>query len=292
MAGEGGAGREAVGRHYAEVARMVREAETDEATGFHVVTESRAACSLADRSEAFNLYEERLVQGIPEKALIASRGCGDPVSQANLQPGETVLDLGCGGGVDAIIAARLVGGEGRVYGLDMTPEMLQLARENAESAGAQNITYIEGLIEDIPLSDQSVDVVLSNCVINLSDDRPAALREALRVLKPGGRFVVSDIVEFEPVDPAVRADVCAIAGTTNGMLLASDYAHLLQEVGFARATIEPKTVYTTAVLREKAERKGRQDHFARLEGHDVDSKTGSVIITAYAPGRMCQSSDE
>ncbi len=276
-----GAVREKIEKHYAEVAQMVRDAGTDEETGFRIVSDTRMACSLADRSEAFNIYDERLVEGIPEKALVASRGCGDPVSQAQLQPGETVLDLGCGGGVDAIIASRLVGDEGKVYGLDMTPEMLALARENSKIAGTRNVDYIEGLIEDIPLDDGSVDVVLSNCVINLSDDRPSALREAARVLKPGGRFVVSDIVEFEPLPIEARNDVCAIAGTTNGMLSVDAYASLLEEAGFSRASIEPKTIYTLDVLREKAERKGRMDSFSRIEGFDISGKTGSVIIAAW-----------
>ena len=272
--------RDNVEQHYAEVARMVRDAEKDPATGFHIVRESRAACAIDERSEAFDIYEERLVEDIPEKALVASRGCGDPVSKAEIQPGETVLDLGCGGGVDAIIAARLVGATGKVYGLDMTADMLALASENARVAGVDNIEYIEGLIEDIPLPDEAVDVVVSNCVINFSDDREAVLREALRVLKPGGRFVVSDIVEFEPVPEAARADLCAIAGTTNGMMSAEGYLQLLQQVGFSGATVEPKTVYTLSVLREKAERKGRMAHFERIADADVDSKTGSAIITA------------
>ena len=277
--------RETVKGHYAEVARMAQEAEVDSETGFRIVRESRVACTPDARSEAFDIYEERLVEGIPEKALIASRGCADPVSRANLQPGERVLDLGCGGGVDAIIAARLVGETGKVYGLDMTPDMLALARENADAAGMRNIAYIEGLIEDIPLPDSSVDVVVSNCVINFSDDRPRVLREALRVLSPGGRLVVSDIVEFAPVPEGARADLCAIAGTTNGMLSADEYARLLGEVGFASAEIEPKTVYTREVLREKAERKGRMAHFERIADADVDAKTGSVVITAHRAHR-------
>lgn len=273
--------REDVERHYAEVARMVQDAEKDPATGFHIVHESRATCAIDERSEALNIYEERLVEGVPEKALVASRGCGDPVSKANLQPGETVLDLGCGGGVDAIIAARLVGEAGKVYGLDMTTDMLALASENARVAGVDNIEYIEGLIENVPLPDATVDVVVSNCVINFSDDRLAVLSEALRVLKPGGRFVVSDIVEFGPVPEAAREDLCVIAGTTNGMLSAEGYLQLLQQVGFAGATVEPKTVYTLDVLREKATRKDRMAHFDRIADADVDSKTGSVIITAF-----------
>lgn len=272
--------RENVEKHYAEVARMVRDSVEDSETGFHVVRDTRSVCAIDESSEAYEIYEDRVVAGIPEKALVASRGCGDPVAKARLQPGETVLDLGCGGGVDAIIAARLVGDAGHVYGLDMTADMLALARDNAKAAGVGNITYVEGLIEDIPLPDESVDVVLSNCVINFSDDRPAVLREALRVLVPGGRFVVSDIVEFEPVPAAAREDLCAIVGTTNGMLGADEYARLLQQTGFASATVEPKTIYTRDVLCQKAERKGRQQHFERLVDADVDAKTGSVIIVA------------
>ena len=276
-----GSARNRVADHYAEVARMVEDAREDEESGFYIVQETRSACSLEDRSEAFNVYEERVIEGIPRRALLASRGCADPVSQADLQPGETVLDLGCGGGVDAIIASRLVGPEGRVFGLDMTTEMLDLARSNSEAAGARNITYVEGIIEDIPLPDQSVDVVLSNCVINFSEDRPAALGEAFRVLAPGGRFVVSDIVEFEAVPEDVRPDVCAIAGTTNGMLGVEEYDRLLTQIGFSRVTINPKTVYTMDVLQEKAQRKDRLEHFERLRDADVDSKTGSVVIFAF-----------
>lgn len=272
--------KEDIERHYAEVARMVNQAEKDPVTGFHIVRDSRAACAIDEQSEALSIYEERLVEGIPEKALVASRGCGDPVSKADLQPGEAVLDLGCGGGVDAIIASRLVGRAGKVYGLDMTADMLALARENTQAAGADNITYIEGLIEDIPLPDESVDVVVSNCAINFSDDRPAVLREALRVLKPGGRFVVSDIVEFEPVPEAAREDLCIIVGTTNGMLGAEEYLRLLEEVGFTSATIEAKTIYTREVLCEKAQRKNRKRHLDRIVDQDIDSKTGSTLIVA------------
>lgn len=272
--------RDSVERHYAEVAKMARNAVKDAATGFNVVAESRNACAIDGSTDALEIYGERIVEGIPERALIASRGCADPVSRAELQAGETVLDLGCGGGVDAIIASRLVGACGRVYGLDMTEEMLGLARENAETAGVGNVEFLRGFIEDVPLPDGSVDVVLSNCVINFSDDRAAVLSEALRVLKPGGRLVVSDIVEFEPVPEAVREDLCAIAGTTNGMLSADGYERLLLECGFSAVSIEPKTVYTLEVLREKALRKGRDSHYANIAGSDVDSKTGSAIVMA------------
>jgi SAM-dependent methyltransferase len=272
--------QEGVRQHYAHVAQMVRSSTTDATSGFHIVPETRSSCSLEDRSEAFNIYEQRVVEGIPKKALIASRGCGDPVAKAQLRAGESVLDLGCGGGIDAIIASRLVGEDGHVFGLDMTAEMLELARENAEVAQAFNITYIEGMIEDIPLPDEAVDVVLSNCVINFSEDRPAVFREAFRVLKPGGRFVVSDIVEFEPIPPEARDDLCIIVGTTNGMLAVNTYAQLLEAAGFASAEIEPKTVYTRSVLLEKAQRKERLAQYERIAHADIDAKTGSAIITA------------
>ena len=270
-----------VQKHYAEVARMVQDAHVDEETGFYVVDETRAACSLDRKSEAFEIYDERLVEGIPHAALVASRGCADPVSRANLQPGERVLDLGCGGGVDAIIASRLVGEDGHVYGLDMTPEMIELARSNAQVAGARNIDYLEGAIERIPLPDACVDVVLSNCVINLSDDRHAALAEALRVLAPGGRFVVSDIVELAPVPAEARAALCAITGCTNGMLSVDGYHELLGKIGFCDVVIEKKTVYTTEVLQEKAQRKDRMHHFQALANYDVSARSGSVIIVAH-----------
>ena len=275
--------RNDVQKHYADVARMVQETQIDEQSGFAIVPELRSACRIDGHSEAYHIYDERLVEGIPRSALVASRGCADPVSQANLQSGERVLDLGCGGGVDAIIASRLVGDAGQVYGLDMTPEMIELAQRNAEAAQARNIEYLEGLIEHIPLPEGSVDVVLSNCVINLSDDRKAALAEALRVLAPGGRFVVSDIVEFAPVPPEAREHLCAITGCTNGMLSTDGYRALLDELGYSAVSIEPKTVYTLDVLHEKASRKGRMEHFEALSGFDVDSRCGSVIITAYKP---------
>lgn len=273
--------RQEVQNHYADVARMVQESQVDEETGFTIVPEQRNACPIDHKSEAFKIYDEQLIEGIPHAALVASRGCADPVSKADLQQGERVLDLGCGGGVDAIIASRLVGNSGHVYGLDMTPEMLELAQKNADVAKAYNIDYIEGLIEHIPLADASVDVVLSNCVINLSDNRPAALAEALRVLAPGGRFVVSDIVEFSPVPPKAAPHLCAIAGCTNGMLSVDEYQQLLCELGFSDIYIEPKTIYTMDVLREKAQRKERLEHFSAIEHEAVDSCCGSAIIVAY-----------
>ena len=272
--------QERVREHYAKVAEMVQNAsQTPE--GFNIVKESRSLCSLENKSEALNIYAEELIEGIPQKALIASRGCADPVSCANLVNGEHVIDLGCGGGIDAIIASRLVGESGKVYGLDMTAEMLKLAKENAKAANAQNIEYIKGTIEDIPLPDNSVDVVLSNCVINFASDKRRVLSEALRILKVGGRFVVSDIVSFEEVPQNAMEDICYITGCANGMYSAQDYLGTLQKCGFKSGTIEPKTIYTKEVLHEKAQRKDRMDAYMRIKDMQIDSKVGSAIIYAY-----------
>ena len=220
------------------------------------------------------------MDGIPKRALVASRGCADPVSRAQLQVGERVIDLGCGGGVDAIIASRMVGATGLVYGLDMTPEMVKLARENAQAAGAGNIEFIEGTIEDIPLPNACLDVVLSNCVINFAADKARVFSEAVRVLQAGGRLVASDIVCFSELPPGTENDMMALTGCTVGIPHADAYLRMLKDAGFALAELEPKTLYTMEVLEEKARRKGRMEAFSRLAAADVGAKTGSVIITA------------
>ena len=273
------AAAERVRVHYAEVARMAASAE-ETPGGFRIVSETRAACGIDGRSEALSIYDERLVDGIPKRALVASRGCADPVSRAQLQAGERVIDLGCGGGVDAIIASRMVGATGLVYGLDMTPEMVKLARENAQAAGAGNIEFIEGTIEDIPLPNACLDVVLSNCVINFAADKARVFSEAVRVLRAGGRLVASDIVCFSELPPGTENDMMALTGCTVGIPAADAYLRMLKDAGFALAELEPKTLYTMEVLEEKARRKGRMEAFSRLAAADVGAKTGSVVITA------------
>ena len=285
MKGEADAA-ERVRAHYAELARMVADAEVTPG-GFTVVSETRAACGLDERSEALSIYDDKLVDGIPDKALVASRGCADPVSRAQLRDGERVLDLGCGGGVDAIIASRMVGAAGHVYGLDMTPEMVELARENAQTAGAGNIEFIEGTIEDIPLPDGCLDVVLSNCVINFAADKARVFSEAVRVLRPGGRLVASDIVCFEELPSGTEGDMASLTGCTSGISAADAYLRMLEEAGFSSAELEPKTLYTMEVLEEKARRKGRMEAFSRLAAADVDAKTGSVVIFARKGSRAC-----
>ncbi len=175
--------------------------------------------------------------GIPESAVRASLGCGNPVAVAELRAGETVLDLGSGGGIDVLLSARRVGPYGRVYGLDASPDMVRLARANAEQAGVANVEFLHGAIEAVPLPDQAVDAVISNCVINLSDDKAAVIAEAFRVLRPGGRFGVSDVVTDGPVDPVRREAAEQRVGCVAGSLTVAEYRDLLRRAGFVGLTI-------------------------------------------------------
>ncbi|HET8656337.1 MAG TPA: arsenite methyltransferase [Longimicrobiaceae bacterium] len=190
-----------------------------------------------------DLYGAAEAGSVPEQALLASLGCGNPTALAALREGETVLDLGSGGGIDVLLSARRVGPTGKAYGLDMTDEMLALARENARRAGAENVEFLKGEIESIPLPDASVDVIISNCVINLSGDKRRVLREAFRVLKPGGRFAVSDVVVRGEVPDEVRRNMELWIGCIAGALEESEFRRLLEEAGFEGVEIEPVRVY-------------------------------------------------
>src|SRR5437588_1505660 len=190
-----------------------------------------------------NLYDASQAGQIPEEAVLASLGCGNPTALAKLNPGETVLDLGSGGGIDVLLSARRVGPAGKAYGLDMTDEMLALARENQRKTGIDNVEFLKGEIENIPLPDNSVDVVISNCVINLSADKDQVLREAFRVLKPGGRFAVSDVVTRGEINPAIRKSVLLWVGCVAGALDEKDYRAKLAAAGFEQIEVEPTRVY-------------------------------------------------
>lgn len=192
-----------------------------------------------------NLYEAGEVRGIPAEALLASLGCGNPTALATIQPGETVLDLGSGGGIDVLLSAKRVGPTGKVFGLDMTDEMLALANQNKEKAGATNVEFLKGEIESIPLPDNSVDLIISNCVINLSGDKERVLAEAFRVLKPGGRFAVSDVVVRGEVPAEVKRSVELWIGCVAGALEEQEFIQLLSRVGFENPAIEPTRVYRT-----------------------------------------------
>ena len=194
------------------------------------------------------LYSDEDAEALPETALSASLGCGNPTMLADLQPGEVVLDLGSGGGIDVLLSARRVAPSGKAYGLDMTPEMLDLARRNQADAGVTNAEFLEGTMEAVPLPDESVDVIISNCVVNLSPDKPAVLREARRVLRPGGRLAISDIVLRRPLPPDVVQVMGLWTGCVSGALLQADYAEELANAGFGEVTIEPTHVYDRADL--------------------------------------------
>ena len=190
-----------------------------------------------------NLYSRTEKASLPSEAVLASLGCGNPTALATLQNGDTVLDLGSGGGIDVLLSAKRVGPMGKAYGLDMTPEMLALARNNARTAGVTNAEFLEGRIEAIPLPDESVDVIISNCVINLSADKRAVLAEAFRVLKPGGRLAISDVVVRGEVPAQIRRNMELWVGCIAGALEETQFLTLLQEVGFAHPSIEPTRIY-------------------------------------------------
>src|ERR1700756_4795827 len=190
-----------------------------------------------------NLYDSSQAGQVPEEAMLASLGCGNPTALAKLSPGEVVLDLGSGGGIDVLLSARRVGPAGKAYGLDITDEMLALANENKRKAGLENVEFLKGEIEHIPLPDNSVDVVISNCVINLSADKSQVLREAFRVLKPGGRFAVSDVITRGEVSPEIRKSVLLWVGCVAGALEDVEYRRKLPAAGFEQIDIEPTRVY-------------------------------------------------
>ena len=200
------------------------------------------ACGCGDPISS-DLYSEAETSGLPADAVAASLGCGNPTAVLALEPGQTVLDLGSGGGIDVLLSAKRVGPTGKAYGLDMTDEMLALARENQRKAGAANVEFLKGTIEQIPLPDNSVDVVISNCVINLSSDKDAVLREAFRVLKPGGRFAVSDVVVRGDVPGEIRRSMELWIGCIAGALEEKDYAAKLEASGFVDVEVEPWRVY-------------------------------------------------
>jgi arsenite methyltransferase len=227
-----------------------------------------------------NLYSKLETGELPEAAVLASLGCGNPTALAELKQGETVLDLGSGGGIDVLLSARRVGPSGKAYGLDMTDEMLALARENQNRAGVLNVEFLKGDIERIPLPDNSIDVIISNCVINLSADKDQVLREAFRVLKPGGRFAVSDVVTRGQVPEQLRHDMLLWVGCIAGALEEGEYRSKLAAAGFEGVGIEPTRVYRIEDAREFLAGKGIDvDAIAQ----EVDGKFMSAFVRATKP---------
>ena len=237
--------RSTVQARYGATARSVAEGQ---ATSCCSPTDGSSGCCGAT-SETWDpitadLYDAGETAGLPAEALLASLGCGNPTALAELHDGETVLDLGCGGGIDVLLSARRVGPTGKAYGLDMTDDMLALALENKKKAGATNVEFLKGHIESIPLPSNTVDVIISNCVINLSGDKRAVLKEAFRVLKPGGRFAVSDVVTRAGLPQSVLESMALWTGCVAGALEEQQFIELLREVGFENPSIEPTRIYT------------------------------------------------
>ncbi|HYR86977.1 MAG TPA: arsenite methyltransferase [Terriglobia bacterium] len=243
-----------------------------------------ACCGTSVDPITSQLYDESQAAQIPEEALKASLGCGNPTALAMLNPGETVLDLGSGGGIDVLLSARRVGPTGKAYGLDMTDQMLALARENQKRAGVDNVEFLKGEIEHIPLPDNSVDVIISNCVINLSANKDQVLREAFRVLKPGGRFAVSDVITRGAMLPEIRECVLLWVGCIAGALEEDEYRSKLRTAGFENIDVEPTRIYRI------------EDARTFLAGHgidvesiapEVDGKFMSAFVRATKPQSCC-----
>ena len=269
--------KEVVKQKYGEAALRVK-------TGGSSCCGGTAATGCADPITS-NLYDASQIGQIPQEAVLASLGCGNPTALAQLRLGETVLDLGSGGGIDVLLSARRVGPTGRAYGLDMTDEMLALANQNKLKSGIENVEFLKGEIENIPLPDNSVDVIISNCVINLSADKNKVLREAFRVLKPGGRLAVSDVVTRGEILPEIRRSVLAWVGCMAGALDENDYRAKLAAAGFEQIELEPTRIYCAEDAREALTGQGIDvDAIAPK----VDGKFLSAFIRAVKPSRASE----
>ena len=260
---EGNEIRDLVKQKYGEAARIAMKGKGASCCG--PATSCGPSQSQSQKKDVItsDLYSDTEAAALPEAAVLASLGCGNPTALAELKPGEVVLDLGSGGGIDVLLSARRVGPSGYAYGLDMTDDMLALAEKNRQEAGAENVKFLKGHIEEIPLPDNSVDVLISNCVINLSSDKDRVLAESFRVLKPGGRFAVSDVVIEGALPDSIRKDMEAYVGCVAGALDKDDYLARLGRVGFVGASIEPTRRY----------------RFADLEG----STCGAQAVAALSP---------
>jgi SAM-dependent methyltransferase len=267
--------REIVKERYGAAARQVTEGSKEGASSC-----CGSMCCTSERDPiTVDLYDESETAGLPVEAVLASLGCGNPTALAELAPGEVVLDLGSGGGIDVLLSARRVGPTGKAYGLDMTDDMLELARENQRRAGVENVEFLKGEIEAVPLPDAAVDVIISNCVINLAADKGKVLAEAFRVLRPGGRFAVADIVLRGELPEAVRQSFVAWTGCVAGALQETEYRSLLAAAGFEEIEIEPTRVYDGKDIEPFLASAGLD---ASLAG-EVDGKAMSAFVRAKRP---------
>lgn len=271
--------KEIVKEKYGEAALRVVKGEGSACCG-----SSPSSCCSGGDPITSDLYDQLQKDELPEAAVLASLGCGNPTALAELKPGETVLDLGSGGGIDVLLSAKRVSPGGKVYGLDMTDEMLALARENQRKAGITNVEFLKGEIENIPLPDNSVDVIISNCVINLSADKDRVLREAFRVLKPGGRFAVSDVVTRGEIPAEIRKSMLLWAGCVAGALEENEYRAKLAAAGFTGIGVEPTRIFRSEDALSFLADKGID---TAAIGPQVDGKFMSAFVRATKPARRC-----
>ena len=276
--------KEAVRERYSEAARRVSEGGPGCCCG-------GKTAAIEPNPITSNLYNVNEKDSLPEAAVLASLGCGNPTALAQINPGETVLDLGSGGGIDVLLSARRTGPTGKAYGLDMTDEMLALARQNQKAAGVENVEFIKGEIENIPLPDNSADVIISNCVINLSADKDKVIKEAFRVLKPGGRFAVSDIVTRGEMPEAIRNQVLLWSGCIAGALQDTEYESKLAAAGFVDIGIEPTRMYKGEDAREFLNGKGLDIDVEAMAPY-IDGKFMSAFVRARKPGTGTGSSEK
>ncbi|PLX66055.1 MAG: arsenite S-adenosylmethyltransferase [Denitrovibrio sp.] len=234
--------RDAVRDYYGKIAAKVQEKESGGCCN------TSGCCG--DGNVTAEFYESSSLEGIPEDAVEASLGCANPLAFAGLRKGETVLDLGSGGGINVLMSAKQVGESGMVYGLDMTDEMLELAEKNRASVGAENVKFIKGFMEDMPLPDESVDVIISNCVINLSEEKEKVISEAFRVLKKGGRLAIADVISLKKLSHELMEMAVMWSNCLGGTLLKSEYEKILEDAGFYDVEVEPVQIYTKKIIEE------------------------------------------
>ncbi|SMC25511.1 Methyltransferase domain-containing protein [Clostridium acidisoli DSM 12555] len=262
-----------VKEYYGKIAKKVSD-EPKESCGCGV-----SCCT--SKTDNLNLYTKDFIEGLPEEVVNASLGCANPVVLANPQKGEVVLDLGSGGGIDVFISSKYVGESGKVYGLDMTDEMLELANKNKKKMDVKNVKFLKGYIEDIPLEDGKIDVVTSNCVINLCESKENALAEAYRVLKKGGRLAIADIVILKDIPDSIKQSVEMWVGCIAGALPVKEYAEILKKVGFSKIEITPVNIYTKEVIEDIAKQKNLGDVYSKIDSELVNGAFAGAHVKAY-----------
>lgn len=251
-----------------------------------VTTNSKSSCGCGtsccgDVTNNSYLYTKEYINGLPEEAVNASLGCANPIMLANPQKGEMLLDLGSGGGIDVFISSKYVGEAGKVYGLDMTDEMLELANKNKEKMGVTNVEFVKGYIEDIPLENKTIDVITSNCVINLCESKEDALKEAYRVLKDGGRLAIADIVELKSIPDEIRESAQMWVGCIAGALNIKEYEEILKKVGFKNIEITPVNIYTKDIIKNIAQEKNLGDVYSKIDAELLDGAFAGAHVKAY-----------